>query len=106
MYKDMDIVEETASQILTLKSKITGSFMLLSNIYAANGRWDDYARVRVSARTKGLKKIPGQSWIEVRKKVYTFSAGNLVHFGLEDIYVILEELNLHMASENYKLDSQ
>jgi len=101
MYKDMDIAEETASQILTLKSKITGSIMLLSNIYAANGRWDDFARVRVSARTKGLKKIPGQSWIEVRNKVYTFSAGNLVHLGLDEVYVILEDLALHMASENY-----
>ncbi|CAJ1955413.1 unnamed protein product [Sphenostylis stenocarpa] len=105
MYKDMDIVQETASQILTLKSKITGSIMLLSNIYAANGRWDDSAKVRVSARTKGLKKIPGQSWIEVRKKVYTFSAGNSVHLGLDEVYVILEELALHMASDNHKGDS-
>ncbi|KAL2332276.1 hypothetical protein Fmac_019857 [Flemingia macrophylla] len=105
MYRHTDIIEETASQILTLNSKITGSFMLLSNIYAADGRWDDSARVRVSARTKGLKKIPGQSWIEVRKKVYTFSAGNLVHLGLEEVYTILEELALHMVSENYKIDS-
>lgn len=105
MYRDADIVEKTESQILALKSKITGSFMLLSNIYAANGRWDDSARVRVSARIKGLKKIPGQSWIEVRKKVYTFSSGKLVHLGLDEVYVILEELALHLASENYKLSS-
>ncbi|KAK7325115.1 hypothetical protein VNO77_29202 [Canavalia gladiata] len=105
MYRDTNIVEETAAQILTLKSQITGSFMLLSNIYAANGRWDDSARVRVSAKTKGFKKIPGQSWIEVRKKVYTFAAGNLVHLGLDEVYVILEGLALHMASENYKISS-
>ncbi|XP_047176633.1 putative pentatricopeptide repeat-containing protein At1g17630 [Vigna umbellata] len=103
MYRDVDIAEETASQILTLKSKITGSIMLLSNIYAANGRWDDFARVRVSARTKGLKKVPGQSWIELRKKVYMFSSGNSVHLNLDEVYVILEELALHMASENYNL---
>ncbi|XP_014500458.1 putative pentatricopeptide repeat-containing protein At1g17630 [Vigna radiata var. radiata] len=103
MYRDVDIAEETASQILTLKSKITGSIMLLSNIYAANGRWDDFARVRVSARTKGLKKVPGQSWIELRKKVYMFSSGNSVHLSLDEVYVILEELALHMASENYNL---
>jgi len=103
MYGDMNIAEETASQILTLKSKITGSIMLLSNIYAANGRWDDFARVRVSARTKGLKKVPGQSWIEVQKKIYMFSAGNSVHLSLEEVYVILEELALHMATENYNL---
>ncbi|KAK7402263.1 hypothetical protein VNO78_14386 [Psophocarpus tetragonolobus] len=105
MHRDTEIIEETASQILSLKSKITGSLMLLSNIYAANGKWKDSARVRMSARAEGLKKIPGQSWIEVRKKVYTFSAGSLVHLGLDEVYVILEELSLHMASENYKVNS-
>ncbi|XP_057457473.1 putative pentatricopeptide repeat-containing protein At1g17630 [Lotus japonicus] len=104
-HKDTKIVEETASQILTLNSQITGSFMLLSNIYAANGRWEDSARVRISAKKKGLKKTPGQSWIEVRKKVYTFSAGNIVHLGLDEVYVILEELALQMANENYELNS-
>ncbi|XP_061371096.1 putative pentatricopeptide repeat-containing protein At1g17630 isoform X2 [Gastrolobium bilobum] len=104
MYRDTDIVEETAAHILTLKSEITGSFMLLSSIYAASGRWEDSARVRVSAKTKGFKKIPGQSWIEVRKKVYTFSAGN-VQLGMDEVYLILEELALQMTSENYKADS-
>ncbi|TKY48264.1 putative pentatricopeptide repeat-containing protein [Spatholobus suberectus] len=31
--------------------------------------------------------------------------GNLVHLGLDEVYAILEELALHMANENYKLDS-
>lgn len=105
MYRDTDIIEETASQILSMKSEITGSFMLLSNIYAANGRWEDSAKVRVSAKKKGLKKIPGQSWIEVRKKVYTFSAGNVVHLEQEEIYAILDELMLQMAGENYNISS-
>ncbi|KAK7261712.1 hypothetical protein RIF29_28030 [Crotalaria pallida] len=105
MYKDTDIAEETASHIATLKSEVTGSFMLLSNIYAASGRWEDSARVRVSAKTKGLKKIAGQSWIEVRKKVYTFSAGNVIHLGLDQVYGILEELALQMTSESYKPNS-
>ena len=100
MYRDTDIAEETASHIITLKSEITGSFMLLSNIYAASGRWEDSARVRVSAKTKGLKKIPGQSWIEIRKKFYTFSAGNGVHLRQDEIYGILEELALQMTSVN------
>ncbi|CAK8574697.1 unnamed protein product [Lathyrus sativus] len=105
MYKDTDFIEETASQILAHKSEITGSFMLLSNIYAANERWEDSARVRVSAKKKGLKKVPGQSWIEVRKKVYTFSAGNVVHLEQGEIYAILDELALQMASVNYNINS-
>ncbi|GLT77873.1 hypothetical protein SLA2020_494280 [Shorea laevis] len=81
MYKNTDVAEETASHILNLNSETTGSYMLLSNIYAASGRWEDSARVRISAKTKGLKKIPGQSWIEVKKKLYVFSAGNMCNRG-------------------------
>ncbi|KAJ7963178.1 Pentatricopeptide repeat [Quillaja saponaria] len=49
-----------------LDSEMTLSGMLLSNFYAACGRWKDSARVRVSQKTKGLRGISGQSWIEVK----------------------------------------
>jgi len=99
MYKNPDVAEETASHILNLNSATTGCYMLLSNVYAGSGRWEDSARVRISAKTKGLKKIPGHSWIEVKKKLYVFSAGNTVQQGLEEVYEILEELVLQMESE-------
>jgi len=79
--------------------------MLLSNIYAANGKREDSARVRASAKEKGLKKIPGQSWIEVRKKIFTFSSGNVVHLEQCEICAILDELALQMASVNYNINS-
>ncbi|GFY97162.1 pentatricopeptide repeat (PPR-like) superfamily protein [Actinidia rufa] len=69
MWKNTGVAEEIASWVFSLDSETTGSYMLLSNIYASTGRWEDSARVRVSAKTKGLKKVPGQSWIEVKKKV-------------------------------------
>lgn len=99
MYKNTDVAEETASHIFNKSSETTGNYMLLSNIYAASGRWEDSARTRISAKTKGLKKIPGQSWIEVKKKVYVFSAGNTLQPGLGEVYGILEELALQMESE-------
>lgn len=103
--KNTDIAEETASHILNRNSETTGSYMLLSNIYAASGRWEDSARVRISANTKGLKKVRGQSWIEVKKQVFAFSAGNTLQPGSEEVYGILEELALHMESECSTLDS-
>lgn len=104
MYKSTSVAEETAIHISQMNSEMTGSYMLLSNIYAASGRWEESARVRTAAKTKGLKKIPGQSWIEVRKKVYMFSSGSPVQAGLELVYGILEELALQMESESYAPD--
>ena len=40
----------------------------------------------MSAKTKSWKKIPGQSWIEVKKKVYVFSAGNVGLAGMGSAY--------------------
>lgn len=104
MYKNTDVAEETAAQISSLEPVTTGSFMLLSNLYAAHGRWEDSAKVRHSAKTTGLKKSPGQSWIEVKKKVHTFLAGKALDSGMKDIYRVLNDLSLQMETKSYILD--
>ncbi|PON96152.1 Tetratricopeptide-like helical domain containing protein [Trema orientale] len=104
MYKNTSVTEQTAAHIFHLiNSEASGTYMLLSNIYAASGKWEDSAKVRISAKTKGLKKIPGQSWIEVKKKAYMFSAGNSGQAGLESIYGILRVLALQMESDRSSL---
>ncbi|XP_077209839.1 pentatricopeptide repeat (PPR-like) superfamily protein [Tasmannia lanceolata] len=101
IHKNTAVAEETASRIFSLESETTGSYMLLSNIYAACGRWEDSARVRVLSKTKGLKKSPGQSWIEVKQKIYMFLAGSPLQAGLEEVYSVLEELGLQMEARGY-----
>ncbi|XP_030492372.2 putative pentatricopeptide repeat-containing protein At1g17630 [Cannabis sativa] len=100
MYKNTCVTEETTEHIFhQINLESTGSYMLLSNIYAASGKWEESAKVRISAKTKGLKKIPGQSWIEVNKKVYMFSAGNAGQANLELVYGVLHVLALHMECD-------
>lgn len=101
MYRNTSFTEEAAAHFFNLNSEGTGSYMLLSNIYAASGRWEESARVRISAKTKGLRKTPGQSWIEVNKKVYVFSAGKAAHTGLESVCGILHQLALQVESEGH-----
>lgn len=105
MHRNTSVTEETAAHICNLRAEATGSYMLLSNIYAASGRWEESAKVRISVKTKGLKKTPGQSWIEVNKKVNVFSAGKAAQAGFESVYAILHELALQMESEGYECTS-
>ncbi|KZV40893.1 pentatricopeptide repeat-containing protein [Dorcoceras hygrometricum] len=100
MHANTNVAEETALQIFNLKSEVTGSYMLLSNLYAATGRWDDSAKVRLSAKTRGLRKIPGQSWIEVNKKSHIFAAGKPLNLEIEELHGVLQDLNLHMVMES------
>ncbi|KAL3644826.1 hypothetical protein CASFOL_010006 [Castilleja foliolosa] len=100
MHKSTSFAEETASRIFDLDGQGTGSYMLLSNLYASSGRWDESANVRMRARIRGLKKVPGQSWIEVKKKVYAFSAGKAEDLNVEELYGVLNDLNLHMVMQS------
>ncbi|XP_010262087.1 PREDICTED: putative pentatricopeptide repeat-containing protein At1g17630 [Nelumbo nucifera] len=101
IYGNTEVAKETASQIFSLESETSGSYMLLSNIYAACGRWDDSAEVRVLAKMKGLKKSPGHSWIEVKKKVYMFSSGSSLPPGFQEVYGVLKDLCQYMESKGY-----
>jgi len=50
----------------------TAAYVLLSNIYSSEGRWDDRGRILKRMREKGLRKDIGKSWIELEKEVRSF----------------------------------
>ncbi|OVA06843.1 Pentatricopeptide repeat [Macleaya cordata] len=79
----------------------SGTYILLSNMYAAAGNWDGVARMRTMMKDSGVQKEPGCSSIEVNNKVHEFLAGDLKHPKSKEIYVMLEELNLRLKSHGY-----
>ncbi|KAL5782388.1 hypothetical protein ACOSP7_007417 [Xanthoceras sorbifolium] len=56
------------------------SFVLLSNLYCASGKWKEAEMVRKYMAERGVKKMPGCSWIEVRNEVRPFVAGTCNYF--------------------------
>eukprot|EP01018_Ginkgo_biloba_P034747 Gb_24821 [translate_table: standard] len=69
---NVELGERVAEQIFELDPKNSAPYVLLSNIYAAAGRWDDTEKVRKMMKDRNVKKSPGCSWIEVNKQVYAF----------------------------------
>nr|XP_043626783.1 putative pentatricopeptide repeat-containing protein At1g17630 [Erigeron canadensis] len=104
MHKNADWDEGSVSKILGTSSA-TGNYMLLSNIYAQSGQWEDSAKVRVSARVRGLTKAPGQSWIELNKRVHMFTAGNLIQREMIEVQTLLKTLSFQMKMNGYGLCS-
>eukprot|EP01018_Ginkgo_biloba_P015184 Gb_08053 [translate_table: standard] len=93
-----------AEHLFQLENESTGNYVLLSNIYAAAGRWDDAEVVRKAMKKKGLQKIPGCSWIEVKNTVHTFLAGDTSHPQTQKIYAMLESLAVQMEVAGYVPD--
>ncbi|BAT89435.1 hypothetical protein VIGAN_06038700 [Vigna angularis var. angularis] len=70
----------------------SGINVLLSNAYAAVGRWEEVARARKMLRDQGIKKETGLSWVEEGNRVHTFAAGDRSHGKTNEIYEKVEEL--------------
>ncbi|XP_057854806.2 pentatricopeptide repeat-containing protein At5g27110 [Cryptomeria japonica] len=66
----------TAALLFDLDPKNAATYVLLSNIYAEVGWWGEVQMVRRLMKDRGIKKIPGCSWIEGHKAVHAFSVGD------------------------------
>ncbi|XP_077230009.1 tetratricopeptide repeat (TPR)-like superfamily protein [Tasmannia lanceolata] len=69
IHEDVEIGRVAAEHLFKLEPENTGNYVLLANIYAAVGRWDDVKAVRKVMNERGLRKTPGCSLIEVRNMV-------------------------------------
>ncbi|XP_057856631.2 pentatricopeptide repeat-containing protein At3g24000, mitochondrial [Cryptomeria japonica] len=93
-----------AECLLELQPQDDAAYVLLSNIYAAAGRWDDVARVRKLMKQMGVEKEPGYSWIRVRNKVHAFVSRDKLHPLKERIYAKLDKLSEQIKEVGYVPD--
>ncbi|KAH0984159.1 hypothetical protein GBA52_011336 [Prunus armeniaca] len=105
LHKNVKLAEVSAHKVFEMHPKGVGSYICLSNIYASEKRWDDVERVRAMVRSKGLKKPPGCSFVEVDKMVHRFLVGDKSHPQTHDVYAKLKELNLRLMEAGYKPDT-
>lgn len=101
---ETNVAERVADQIMRLDSDKTGYYVLVSNLYAAINKWDDVSKIRKFITSRGLKKDPGYSWIEIKNRVYVFGTGDRLGEQSVEIYQLLERLAGLMAKEGYVAD--
>eukprot|EP01018_Ginkgo_biloba_P013140 Gb_38248 [translate_table: standard] len=106
IHKNTELGEQVAERLFELDPKNGAPYVLLSNIYAAAGRWDDSENVRRMMKDRRVKKTPGRSWIEVNKQVHAFLGGDRSHPQTEKIYAKLEKLSRQMKVAGYVPDTR
>eukprot|EP01018_Ginkgo_biloba_P003630 Gb_16328 [translate_table: standard] len=102
---NIELGEHVARLLLDLEPENAGYYVLLSNIYAAAGRWNDVAKLREMMKERGLKKAPGCSLIEANSRVHVFLNGDRLHPQYEKIYTTLKTLVRQMKQEGYVPDT-
>ncbi|XP_057841894.1 pentatricopeptide repeat-containing protein At1g11290, chloroplastic isoform X2 [Cryptomeria japonica] len=101
IYNNVELGERMAERLFKMEPDNVGFYILLSNIYAGVGRWDDVAKLRSVMKDIGLKKDPGCSWIEAGNRVHAFHTGDKSHPQFELINATLEDLTGKMMKEGY-----
>ncbi|KAL0295030.1 UNVERIFIED_CONTAM: Pentatricopeptide repeat-containing protein, chloroplastic [Sesamum calycinum] len=98
-HSNLEIGETAARKLLEMDPHNPGNYVLISNVYAAAGRWEDVEQVRMRMKVRGLKKDPGCSWIEVGNKVHTFMTRDRSHPQSDEIYDQLSQITEKLETE-------
>ncbi|XP_077242864.1 pentatricopeptide repeat (PPR) superfamily protein [Tasmannia lanceolata] len=72
VHSNVSLGKRAAEQLFHLDPQNSAPYVLLSNIYAALGRWDDASDIRRLMSDGGVVKNPGYSWIEFKNGVQAF----------------------------------
>ncbi|XP_057963825.1 putative pentatricopeptide repeat-containing protein At3g18840 [Malania oleifera] len=95
--RNVEFAREAEEKLLQIESDNGARYVQLANVYAAEGYWDEMARVRRKMRGTEVKKFAGCSWVYVENRVHVFISGGTSHPQAEAIYSLLyclsEELN-------------
>jgi pentatricopeptide repeat protein len=86
IHHNVEMGERIARQLVELDPGNVASYVLLSNIYAAAGKWDLSASVQQQRLEKGRKKQPGPTWIEVNNEIHTFVVDDQDHPQMVEIH--------------------
>ncbi|XP_061365080.1 pentatricopeptide repeat-containing protein At1g15510, chloroplastic isoform X2 [Gastrolobium bilobum] len=90
IHHNVELGELAAENIFQDDRTSVGYYILLSNLYANNGKWDKVAKVRKMIRQNGLIVDPGCSWVEVKGTVHAFLSGDNLHPQMKEITAVLE----------------
>ncbi|KAJ7545569.1 hypothetical protein O6H91_08G002000 [Diphasiastrum complanatum] len=101
IYGILQLGELAAKQIFKLDPENVGAYVLLSNLYATTGKWDNSRMLQQMRKRRHVHKQPGQTWIEVNNQVHTFLVNDREHPQIMEIEEELKRLSEEMIKAGY-----
>lgn len=104
VHRNMELGKVAAEKLILLQPQHSAAYVLLSNMYAAAGKWQERANVRKLMDKRRVKKEAGYSWIEVKNKTHSFLAGDSSHPMSDQINSKLADLIIRLKDAGYQPD--
>ncbi|CAK8563867.1 unnamed protein product [Lathyrus sativus] len=92
IHGNLELGESVGKRVVELEPGNSGRYVMLANIYASCGKWNQVAGVRKLMDDRGVKKEPGFSMIEMEGNVNEFVAGGRDHPLAKEIYAKVDEM--------------
>ncbi|KAL8191679.1 hypothetical protein R6Q57_028410 [Mikania cordata] len=105
IYNHVEMAQKAAESLLEIQPQNPSHYVMLSNIYAKAGKWENMAKIRAQMTNKNLKKTPGFTWVEAQNKVHKFSSGDHSHCESKEIYEKLKSLIPKLVVSGYVSDT-
>ncbi|KAJ4968063.1 hypothetical protein NE237_014764 [Protea cynaroides] len=102
------LAEKASEFLFDLEPWNGGNYVILANIYASAGQWDDVAKVRKLMKHNQITKTAGYSVIEENGYLHKFIVEDRSHPRSNEIYELLDEistkLKLFGCATNFRSD--
>nr|XP_043617896.1 pentatricopeptide repeat-containing protein At3g24000, mitochondrial-like [Erigeron canadensis] len=105
IHKNMELGTYAAERVLELDPYDSGTHILLYNIYAAGGKWNEASKVRKFMKEIGVKKEPACSWVEIENSVHMFVANDEFHPLKDEIHKMWEKIGEKIMEIGYVPDT-
>ncbi|XVF13546.1 hypothetical protein REPUB_Repub08aG0216800 [Reevesia pubescens] len=86
---DAGIAKHAARKLLELDPMNAPAHVVLCNIYAARGLHMAEQKLRKEMGLKGVRKVPGCSWVQMNGRVYMFKSGDKLHPQADEVLSLL-----------------
>ncbi|KAG9455091.1 hypothetical protein H6P81_007995 [Aristolochia fimbriata] len=104
VHKNVELADYAAQRVIELAPERTGIRVLLSNVFASEGKWDEVARVRLSLKDQGIRKLPGTSLIEINGLIHEFTSGDKSHPQIRLVDRMLDEISKKLREMGHEPD--
>ncbi|KAK4425266.1 Pentatricopeptide repeat-containing protein, mitochondrial [Sesamum alatum] len=101
VYGNVEIAIRVSDALIAMEPNESGSYVLMSNLFAETGKWEKVAKMRTMMRDRKVTKEVGFSWADVgdvdnSTYMHGFSSGDKSHPLSKEIYLMAELLGSEM----------
>ncbi|KAF6139500.1 hypothetical protein GIB67_005137 [Kingdonia uniflora] len=98
---NLSLAKKLMGYIVEIDPNCDSNYVLLSNMYAADEKWDSVEKVRKKMKSLGITKKPGFSVVEIDCNIHEFVVGDTSHIYSEQIYEVLDQLSAELNLYGY-----